>query len=89
MKISWLGGLTPAFWWMELDQVSLKGSAVYSSVFWGVYVLGKALGSLSANGRDCVSVSLKVWCEESGMELSGLWGDLILVLRLRPLGGHS
>ena len=79
----------PVFWLMELDHISLKGTALYSSVFWGVYGLGMALGSLSANGQCCVSVLLKVWCEESGMELSGLCGGLILVLRLRPLGELS
>ena len=84
-----VGGLVPVFWWMELDHVSLKGTAVYSSVFWGVYGLGMALGSLSANGQGCVSLSLKVWYEESGMEISCLWGSLILMLRLRPLGELS
>ena len=79
----------PLFWWLELDLVSLKGSTISNSVFWGVYGLGMALGSLSANGQCCVSVLLKVWCEESGMELSGLCGGLILVLRLRPLGELS
>ena len=37
--------------WMEQDPVSLKGSATSSSVFWVIYRLGMALGSLSANGR--------------------------------------
>ena len=55
VKVSFLGGLMPVFWWMELDLVSLRGSAESSSVFWGVYGLGIALGSLSANGQGCVS----------------------------------
>ena len=40
--VSWLGagGLVLVFWWMELDLVSLKGSAMSSSEFWGVYVFG-------------------------------------------------
>ena len=45
----------PVLWWMELDFVSLRGTAESSSVFWGVYGLGIALGSLSANGQGCVS----------------------------------
>ena len=48
---------------MELDLVSLKGSAMSSSMFWGLYRFGMALGSLSANGQGCVPVLLQVWCE--------------------------
>ena len=35
---------------MELDIITLKGRAVFSGVFWGVYELGMAFGSLSASG---------------------------------------
>ena len=35
-----IGVLVSVSWWMELDLVSLKGSTVSSSVFWGVYELG-------------------------------------------------
>ena len=31
--VSWLGELVPVFWLMELDLISLKGSAVSSSRF--------------------------------------------------------
>jgi len=31
--VSWLGDLVPVFWSMELDLVSLKGSAVSTYVF--------------------------------------------------------
>ena len=65
VKVSFLGGLMPVFWWMELDLVSLRGTAESSSVFWGVYGLGIALGSLSANGQGCVSVLLMIWHEAS------------------------
>ena len=44
---------------MELDFFSLKDSAIFSSVFWGVYGLGMALGSLSANMQCYVPVLLK------------------------------
>ena len=40
MKVSWLGGFVPVLWWVKLDLVSLKGSALSSSVFWSVYGLG-------------------------------------------------
>lgn len=49
MKVSWLRGTVSVSWWMELDRVSLKGSAMSSSVFWGVYRFGMALVSLSDN----------------------------------------
>jgi len=55
----------PLLWWMELDFVCLKGSAVSSSVCSGVYGLDTALGSPSANGQGCVSVLQMVWCEVS------------------------
>ena len=45
-----LGELVPAFWLMELDLVSLKDSAVYSSRFWDVYGFSMALGSPSGFG---------------------------------------
>jgi len=54
-KVPWLGILVPVFWWMELDPVSLKGSAVPSSVFRNVYGLNMAVDSLSANGQVCVT----------------------------------
>ena len=71
------GGLVFVFWWMELDLVSLKGSAVSSSVFWSVYELGVFWGSLSANGQVCVPTLLKIWHEATGTRacrpLSGAW----------------
>ena len=44
---------------MDLDLLSLKGSAVSSAVFWGVRGLGMALGSLSASGQCCVTILLQ------------------------------
>ena len=38
------------FWLMELDLVSLKGSAVFNSKFWGVYRFSMSLGSPSGFG---------------------------------------
>ena len=65
VKLYWLGGLVPVLWWMELDLVSLKGSVMSSSVSWGDYGFGMALGSLSDNGQGCVSVLLMIWHEAS------------------------
>ena len=59
MKVSSLGGLVPVFWSTELNLVSLKGSVVSSSVFWGVYWFGMALDSLSFNDQDCVLALLE------------------------------
>ena len=44
---------------MGLDFFSLKESAIFSSVFWGVYGFGMDLGSLSANIQCYVPVLLK------------------------------
>ena len=38
------------FWLMELDLVSLKGSAVSNSRFWGVYEFSMSLGNPSGFG---------------------------------------
>ena len=35
VKISWFGGCVPVSWWVELDLISLKGSAVSNSMSWG------------------------------------------------------
>lgn len=52
----------PVFWWMQLDSVSLKDSAIPSSgcfvLFWGVIGFSISLGSLSANVESCVLVLL-------------------------------
>ena len=65
------------FWWIESDLASLKVSAVSSNVFWVVFALGIALGSLSANGQGCVPVLLKNRHQASGPEacwtLGGVW----------------
>ena len=55
----------PAFWWVQLDLVLLMGRAVSGGVLCGVWELSMNLGSLSADGRVCVSVLLLVWCEPS------------------------
>ena len=44
----------PAFWWVELDLLSLMGRATSGGVFWGVCGLSTTLDSLSADGWVCV-----------------------------------
>ena len=61
MKVSWLEGLVPVSWWMELDLVFLEGSAVSSSVFWGVCEFTMDLGRLSVDVQSCAHVLLKDW----------------------------
>ena len=51
----------PVFWWMKLDLVFLVGRTTSGGVFWGICELIMILGSLSANGWDCVPVLLVVW----------------------------
>ena len=46
LMFSWLGQLMPVFWLMELDLISMKGWAVSSSRFWGVYGFSVSLGSV-------------------------------------------
>ena len=46
----------PVFWWMRLDLVFLVSRTASGGLFWGVYELSMALGSLSANGLGCVPV---------------------------------
>lgn len=77
VKVSWLRGLLPVFWWLELDLVLLKGSAISRGVFWCVCELGMALGSVSANGQDCVPSLLMIWyeasCTGNFWPLGGAW----------------
>ena len=72
MKFPWLGEFLPAFWWVKLDLISVKGNAISSSVFWGVYGLDMALDSLFANVQLCVPVLLKDCHGASGIVLAGI-----------------
>ena len=72
-EVSLIGGLVSVFWWMELDLVSLKGSAVSSSVFCGVSELGMFGGSLSANVQVCAPTLLNIWHEASGTRACRPW----------------
>ena len=61
VKVSLLGGLVPVLRWMELDFVSLRGTAESSRVFWGVSGLSTTSGCLSADGWS-VSLSCCLAC---------------------------
>ena len=65
VKFSWLGGLETELWWMDLDLVFLKDSAMSSIMLWDVHGLGMALGILHTNGQICFSLLLMVWHEVS------------------------
>lgn len=66
MKASCLVGLVPVFWRIKLDLVSLKHSAMSSSMFWDVFGFHMALGSLSAIMPSCAPVLLENWHGASG-----------------------
>ena len=68
MKVSWLGGIVPIFWWIKLNFISLKDSAMSSSVFCSVYEFGMASGSLSARVQSYAPILLKDWHGASGNE---------------------
>ena len=86
MKISWLKGLLLVFWWIELASVSLKGGAMSSSMFWGVYVFGMGLDRLSANVQICVPVFLKDWCGVSGTGACWLLGGFGYSAEMKAFG---
>ena len=50
-----------AHWWVELVLGPIVGLAVSGGVYW----LKKSLGSLSADGSDCIPALLLVWLESS------------------------
>ena len=67
-----LGESVSVFWCIESDHACLKVSAVSSNVFWVVFTLGIALGSLSANGQGCVPHFLPALSRKnSGEETEG------------------
>ena len=77
VKVSWLGRLVPVFWWIELDFVSLRGSAISPGVFGGVYGFGMSLGKLSSNVQSCAPILLRDGCVEpitgTCCPFSGVW----------------
>ena len=54
VKVSWLGGFVPVFWWVELHLIFLEGNAVCSSEFGSVCGFDVVLGLLSVNMQGCV-----------------------------------
>ena len=86
VKVSWLGGFVPVLWWVELDLVSLKVSALFSSVFWSVYGLGMVLGILSANRQSCVPVLLMIVVRHLALKLAGFWVGSGLSVEMETFG---
>lgn len=88
-KFSGWWRFVPVFWRMKLGLVSLKGSAVSSTVFWSVCGLDVALGRLSFDVHSCSCFAEGlVW----GVQCWGLLafgGGFVLVLRWRHLGDLS
>ena len=64
MQASWVEGLLPAHWWVELSLGPL-GKAMSRGMSRGGYGLRRCLGSLSANGCGCVPTLTFVWPEAS------------------------
>ena len=90
MKVFWLEGFVPVFWWMELNFVSLKDSAMPSRVFfwgggggcdWVFYIFEQCLLVCRAVFLICC-LALGIWCWSL---LVFDWG-FVFVLRWRPLG---
>jgi len=86
VKISRLGELVCVFWLMELDFISLEGSAVSSREFWGICEFGVALGSLSVNVQDCVLFCWRISLGCLALELAGSWVELRLSVGVEGFG---
>ena len=74
------------FWWVELDLVTLEGSAVSSSTFLGVCWFGMALSSLSLMFRVVFLFCWKISVGCLVLELSGSWVDLGLSVGIEAFG---
>jgi len=86
VKVSSLGDLVSVFWWVELDLVTLEGSAVSSSTFLGVCWFGMALSSLSLMFRVVFLFCWKISVGCLVLELSGSWVDLGLSVGIEAFG---
>ena len=74
------------FWCIRLDLVFLVGRSASGGVFLGVCDLIMILGSLSANGWDCVPILLVVWHSVQQCSLMVVEWSWVLALRRRCLG---
>ena len=68
VKVSWLGKLVSAFWWLELDFFSLECNKVSSNELQDVNGFEVTLGSLYIEAQGSVPVLLENLC---GMSCSG------------------
>ena len=71
---------------MELDLISLEGSAVSSREFWGICGFAVALGSLSVNVQDCVLFCWRISLGCLALEPAGSWVELRLSVGMERLG---
>ena len=78
-----VGRLLPVFWWMELYLVSLKGSAVSSSVFQGAYGL---VWLWAANIQGCAPVLLRIGMGHPAPDLAGFWVGFGLSVEMETFG---
>lgn len=65
------------------QSVSLEGSAMSSSLFWGGWGFGMGFSSLSVNVQSCAPLLLK------DRSFLAFWWSLDSVFRWRPLSGLS
>ena len=69
-----------ALLWLELSLLPLMSRGTSGRVFWGICELSTTLGSLSADGWNCVPILLAVCCEVSSTGAcsqlcgAGSWG---------------
>ena len=86
VKVSWLRILMPMFWWLEPDLISLKDSAMSSSVFCRSMGLVWLWASCLLM---CRVVSLFCWRISMGhpaLELAGLWVGLGFSVEMKTCG---
>ena len=77
-------------WWVELSFFPLNGREASSGVFWGVCELSMTLGSLSADGWDCVPLFLVVCREVSSTgACRQLWGQALVLICYAYLHEHT
>ena len=74
------------FWWMGLDLISLEGTAVSRSDFWGAFGFGMGLGSLPANILSCVLFCWRIGVRRPALELAGSWVELGLSVGMEAFG---
>ena len=73
VKISWLGKLVLAFWWVELDFFCLECNQVSSSEFSDVYEFDVTLGRLYIEAQHMFLRCWRLCMVCLALELVGSW----------------